>query len=331
MAALSSIQLRALTNPFPALTLAAVINGGSAKILVAEDQDALRTFLCRTLSREGFEAIEAKDGESAIELYKSLKPPLVVSDIMMPRMDGLTLLQEIKRIDPEAAVILMTGHGNEDILLKALQGGATNFFKKPFNIRSLIAEIRKIFQYKIETVRSILFSPYLVEESKSFLITTGEAQYHPIINQITLQLPCLLAESEILNLKIGIEEMITNAIEHGNLAISLAEKNAAITEGNLGKLLRDRIAQGGNSSKKVSISSRLSRESFTITIRDEGDGFDWRNLPALAPENLFSFGGRGIFLTKIYYDEVSYNDPGNEVTLIKRRRSERHWPTPRGP
>jgi CheY-like chemotaxis protein len=272
------------------------------------------------LSREGFEPIEAKDGESAIELYRSLKPPVVISDVMMPKMDGLTLLREIKAIDPGAAVILMTGHGNEEILLKALQGGATNFFKKPFNVRSLIMEIHKIFQYKVETVKSYLYSPFLVEESKTFSLTTGTPQYHPIINQITLQLPCLLAESEILNLKIGIEEMVINAIEHGNLGISFIEKCAAIEQGKFGDLLAARLRLGTVREKKVRISSKLTQEYFRISITDDGEGFDWRNLPELLPENLFAYAGRGIFLTKIYYDEVIYNEKGNEVTLVKRKK-----------
>jgi CheY-like chemotaxis protein/anti-sigma regulatory factor (Ser/Thr protein kinase) len=297
-----------------------VSNGGKAKVLVADDQDALRSLLCKLLSREGYEPVEARDGESAIELYRAVKPPVVVSDIMMPRMDGLTLLQVIKSIDPEAAVILMTGHGNEDILLKALQGGATNFFKKPFDVRGLIREINKIFQYKAETVRSRLFSPYLMEESKSFALLTGDPQYLPIVNQIALQLPCLLAESEILNLKIGIEEMIVNAIEHGNLGISATEKNLAIEEGKLGDLFAERLRSGDNGAKKVLVTSRISRDSFVVSVADEGEGFNWRALPELLPENLLAYNGRGIFLTKIYFDEVRYNEKGNEVTLVKNRK-----------
>ena len=67
------------------------------------------------------------------------------------------------------------------------------------------------------------------------------------------------------------------------------------------------------------MNSHLTSERFEITIRDEGDGFDWQSLPAVAAENLFAFSGRGIFLTKIYFDEVRYNEQGNEVTLVKRR------------
>jgi DNA-binding response OmpR family regulator len=298
-----------------------VAAAGKTKILIADDQEALRSLLARMLLREGFEPIEADDGEQAIELYRSLSPSLVISDIMMPKKDGLTLLTEIKRIDPGIPVILMTGHGNEEILLKALQGGATNFFKKPFNVRGLIREIHKIFHYKREEVKSYLYSPFLVRESKEFAIKTGSPHYHPIVNQITLQLPCLLPESEILNLKIGIEEMLTNAIEHGNLGISFQEKKAAIEKGMLGELLAGRLREDGNTEKIVDVHSTLTPESFTITIHDEGAGFDWRNLPELVPENLFSYSGRGIFLTKIYYDEVSYNEAGNEVTLVKRKKT----------
>jgi CheY-like chemotaxis protein/anti-sigma regulatory factor (Ser/Thr protein kinase) len=297
-----------------------VISGGRVRILVVDDQETLRSLLSRLLIREGFEPIEAEDGEQAVRLFKSESPLVVVSDIMMPRMDGLALLYEIKRIDRNATVILMTGQGNEDVLLKALRGGATNFFKKPFNIRDLIEEIRTVVEFRLEAARSTLFSPFLVEETKHFVIPRADSPYFPIINQITLQLPCLLAEGEILNLKIGIEEMIANAIEHGNLGISFEEKSRAIEEGHLAELMAERGRQSDSAGRAVNVDSRLTPEHFEISIRDEGRGFAWRNLPEVAPESLLSFNGRGILLTKIYFDEVSYNDAGTMVTLRKRKK-----------
>jgi CheY-like chemotaxis protein len=294
--------------------------GAKPRILIVDDQEALRALLARLLVREGFDPVEAADGQQAVELFKSQSPLVVVSDIMMPRMDGLALLNEIKRIDRNATVILMTGQGNEDMLLKALRGGATNFFKKPFNVRELIDEIRTVVDFRIEAARSTLFSPFLMEETKSFLIPRADSAYFPIINQITLQLPCLLPEGEILNLKIGIEEMITNAVEHGNLGISFEEKNKAIAEGRLADLFEERGRTSDAAGRTVHVTSHLATGFFKITIRDEGRGFDWRALPEVAPQNLLSYNGRGIFLTKIYFDEVRYNDAGNEVTLRKIRK-----------
>jgi DNA-binding response OmpR family regulator/anti-sigma regulatory factor (Ser/Thr protein kinase) len=297
-----------------------VSNGGRPRVLVVDDQEALRTLLSRLLEREGFEPVEAADGEQAVALFKSQLPLVVVSDIMMPRMDGLALLNEIKRIDRSATVILMTGQGNEEVLLKALRGGATNFFKKPFNMRDLIDEIRKVVEFRIEAARSTFFSPYLVEETKRFVLARSDSPYFPVINQITLQLPAIVADAEILNIKIGIEEMVTNALEHGNLGITFEEKSKAIEEGRLAELVAERAGESDKAERRVTISSRLSPELFEITIADQGKGFNWRALPDVIPENLLSYNGRGIFLTKIYFDEVIYNERGNEVTLKRRKR-----------
>jgi len=288
-------------------------------VLVVDDQEALRTLLARLLEREGFDPVPAEDGEQAIARYKSESPLVVVSDIMMPKMDGLSLLNEIRRIDRNATVILMTGQGNEDVLLKALRGGATNFFKKPFNVRELIDEIRKVVEFRLEAARSSLFSPLLVEETKKFVMPRADSPFFPIINQITLQLPCLLPPEDILNLKIGIEEAITNAVEHGNLGISFDDKSKAISEGRLAELIAEKGRESDAAGRAVCITSRLTADLFEITIRDDGTGFDWQNLPAVEPENILAFNGRGIFLTKIYFDEVFFNESGNEVTLRKRR------------
>lgn len=274
--------------------------------------------LARMVERAGFEPVEAKDGEEAVERFKTFAPIVVVSDIMMPKMDGLALLERIKQIDRGAAVILMTGLGNEEVLLQALRGGATNFFKKPFNVADLIQQIRAVAEYRREAARSTLTTPFLEEETKLFRIPSGDERYLPLINQVTLQLPRILPEEEILNLKIGIEEMIVNAVEHGNLGISFAEKAAAIEAGTLRELMAERL-KGAGAAKVVTVTSRLTRERFEITISDGGEGFDWRALPGVEAGNLLAYSGRGIFLTKIYFDEVRYNERGNEVTLVKRR------------
>jgi CheY-like chemotaxis protein/anti-sigma regulatory factor (Ser/Thr protein kinase) len=296
------------------------VSGGKPRVLIADDQDALRALLSRLLEREGFEPVEAADGLQAVELFRSRSPLVVVSDVMMPRMDGLALLTEVKAIDRGAVVILMTGQGNEDMVLRALRGGATNFFKKPFDVRELIQEIRRVVDFRLEAARATLYSPYLVAEEKLFVIPRADSAFFPIVNQMTLQLPCIVPEEEILNLKIGIEEMITNALEHGNLGISFAEKHRAIADGTLAELLEERGRASDEAGRAVRVRSKISPELFEVTVQDDGSGFDWRSLPAVAPETLMAYNGRGIFLTKIYYDEVTYNERGTAVTLRKRAR-----------
>jgi DNA-binding response OmpR family regulator len=288
------------------------------KILVADDQELMRTILVRFIQRAGYDVITAQNGEEAIELYKLEHPALVISDIQMPKMNGLTLLKEIKRIDDKAFVILISGFGSEEVLLQALRGGAINFFKKPFKVEEVVDVLHQVLRHR-ETIHfPELATATLMAEEKQFEFTPSDINILPIINQITLNIAAILPEAEIINVRIGIEEMINNAIEHGCLGIGCEEKNAALHSGTFNELINDKMKKLLARPRKIFVTSRLTADGLSIIIRDEGDGFDWRSIPALSTENLLHFNGRGIFLTKIFFDAVKYNAQGNEVTLWKK-------------
>jgi DNA-binding response OmpR family regulator len=292
----------------------------SPRILIVDDQKVLRNLLSRYLQREGFEPLEAEDGRKAMELYRATNPAVVLSDIMMPEMDGLGMLRAIRAHDPQAAVILMTGYGSEDVLLEALRAGAVNFFKKPFDFQEVLAVVRSVARHRVAPDPTPFRSRYLLEETKLFELTTADLEIQPMINQIALHLSSLGDDADLIHIRIGIEEMINNAVEHGHLGITLDEKHQALERGEYGELIRQRLSLGDNARKRIRVATRLGPEELVITIRDEGPGFDWKAQPALTPEALFRYNGRGILLTRIYFDEVRYNDTGNEVTLIRRRR-----------
>ncbi|MBN2532304.1 MAG: response regulator [Spirochaetales bacterium] len=289
------------------------------RILVVDDEEILRNLIVKFMKKEGYEPIEASDGKSAIELYRITNPQVVLSDVRMPGMDGITLLQKVKSIDPQAIFILMTGYGDEETVLEALRAGATNFFKKPFNFKEVSDVINSVIRHKMMIDVSPFYSESLVEETKKFEIVTENANILPVINQIGIHLKNLFPESDIINLKIGIEEMITNAIEHGNLRITFDEKSDALTKGRLGKLIRERMKENNNGEKKVYVQSKLSSTELEIVIIDEGEGFNWRTLPDPEDDNFLNYHGRGIFLTRIFYDQVLFNEEGNQVTIIKRK------------
>ena len=285
------------------------------KILIADDQELMRTVLVRFIQRAGYDVIAAQNGEEAVELYKLEHPALVISDIKMPKMNGLTLLKEIKRIDPRALIILITGFGSEAILLEALRGGAINFFKKPFKVEEVIEVVHHAVRYR-DTVQYTEFAGSgLYSEEKRFVISPAAVNVIALLNQICLNFNQVFSEPEIINLKIGLEEMINNAIEHGCLGITYEEKNEAIASGTFSGLIA-RKRESVND-RFVHITSSLATDGAVITIRDDGEGFDWRNLPRPTKESILQFNGRGIFLTKIFFDSVEYNDAGNQVTIRK--------------
>ena len=101
-------------------------------ILVVDDESVIRDLLFRTLGREGFRVVTACDGVEALNCLKGSKIDIVISDIMMPRMNGLELLVEVKCDYPQIPVLLITGYAGNFSGKQALEAGAEDFIVKPF-------------------------------------------------------------------------------------------------------------------------------------------------------------------------------------------------------
>ncbi|KFM95327.1 hypothetical protein DJ90_6346 [Paenibacillus macerans] len=96
------------------------------------------------LTKNGFEVVgEAQDGAQAIEKYKELHPDLITMDITMPEMDGIAALKEIKKLDPNAKVIMCSAMGQQAMVIDAIQAGAKDFIVKPFQSDRVIEAINK--------------------------------------------------------------------------------------------------------------------------------------------------------------------------------------------
>ena len=115
-----------------------------AKILVVDDAEFLRVRISKMLTGGGFEVVEADNGLKAIDAYKTHKPDMVLMDITMPEMDGLTALKELRKIDPAAKVIMLTALGQESVVLEAVKSGAKDFVVKPFEQDRVMSAINKL-------------------------------------------------------------------------------------------------------------------------------------------------------------------------------------------
>jgi len=119
-----------------------------ARILVADDEPHIRRILQFLLEQEGFEVLMAEDGEEAWKAVASFQPDLVLLDVMMPRMDGFSVL-EIIRAGFETArlpVILLTAKGEEQDKVKGLRGGANDYIIKPFNHDELLLRVSNLLE-----------------------------------------------------------------------------------------------------------------------------------------------------------------------------------------
>ncbi len=114
------------------------------KILVVDDEEGARELFFTILSDEGYDITLANNGEEALAQFKSYSYDLVVTDIKMPVMDGLQLLQEIRKTGSKTDVIMVTAYGEVESYLKAMSLGAAEYINKPIRIKELKRIVHKV-------------------------------------------------------------------------------------------------------------------------------------------------------------------------------------------
>ncbi|HHY06626.1 MAG TPA: response regulator [Clostridia bacterium] len=116
----------------------------SQSILIVDDAAFMRMMLKEILAKNGYEvAGEAEDGISAVTKYRALKPDLVTMDITMPKMDGITAVKEIKKIDKNARIVMCSAMGQQAMVIDAIQAGARDFIVKPFQPVRVLEAVQK--------------------------------------------------------------------------------------------------------------------------------------------------------------------------------------------
>ena len=114
------------------------------KVLVVDDAQFMRMRCARMLTENGFEVVEAENGLQALEAYQRHRPDVVLMDITMPEMDGLTALKEIRSRYPEARIAMLTALGQQGIVIEAIKSGARDFIVKPFDTERVLTAVRKM-------------------------------------------------------------------------------------------------------------------------------------------------------------------------------------------
>ena len=113
-------------------------------ILIVDDAAFMRMMIKDILSKNGYEVVgEAENGAKALEKYQELKPDLTTMDITMPEMDGISAVKEIRKIDPNAKIVMCSAMGQQAMVIEAIQAGARDFIVKPFQADRVLEAVRK--------------------------------------------------------------------------------------------------------------------------------------------------------------------------------------------
>jgi len=286
-------------------------------ILVVDDSPTERKLVAGALHKALECSItEADSGESALEQLETIEPDLVLTDLMMPGINGLELVDRIRDEWPGLPVVLMTARGSEEITAQALKVGAASYVPKIRLSEDLGPTVLRIVSGAQQEKTHSRLMHHLSRGQLNFEIRNDIALVPPLIRTIQEMLRSLPLQDETERLRVGVavEEAIRNAVFHGNL-----ELDATSNQGqSLDELAAERLGIPPYCNRQVSIDIQISREQAVFTVRNEGPGFDASPFEGDAFDSDAPHG-RGIHLMRTFMDSVEFNDNGREVLLRKNR------------
>jgi DNA-binding NtrC family response regulator len=118
------------------------------KALLVDDEESFRNTLCKRLGRRGMTVEQAGSGEEALERLADFQPDVILLDVKMPGMDGLTALHKIKEVSPLIEVVMLTGHASMEIAIRGMELGAFDYLMKPVEFEELLYKLEDAYKRK---------------------------------------------------------------------------------------------------------------------------------------------------------------------------------------
>jgi CheY-like chemotaxis protein/anti-sigma regulatory factor (Ser/Thr protein kinase) len=285
------------------------------KLLVVDDVATDRLRISGLAARwMNSTVLQASDGASALSMIEEHQPDIVLTDLNMPEMNGLQLVEAIRDQYPYIPVILMTADGSEEIAALALQKGAASYVPK----RNLAQNLERTLQQVHVTARDSQIQPdvmHQIQSTRTVLVLYCDRQLiRSTVGLLVNFLRCMPLgdETERMRTGIALEEALLNAYYHGNFEVT----SAGGSPQNYDVIAAERTADREYGNRKIHVEADVSRERAIFVIRDEGMGFD--PAPFLTNRSKpLDDRHRGIHLMSTIMDEVRYNETGNEVTMVR--------------
>ncbi|RMG41798.1 MAG: response regulator [Planctomycetota bacterium] len=291
-----------------------------ARILVVDDSPMERRLAGALLKRAGHEPVPACDGREALEKVRLVPIDVVLVDLVMPGMDGLELLAEIRATHPRLPVIIFTSYGSEEVAAEALRKGASGYVPKRHAGKMLVPTIDSVVEVSRRHAQQERIKQRLDELTARFTLPNDRGELTAVV-AFCQQLAAdygFCDDGEWTRIGVALTEALVNAMVHGNLEIS--SDCRLDDDGTYDRLIEERRQTEPYASRRVRVIVRLKRDEVRFTIRDEGPGFDPSAVPdPTAPENVGKPCGRGLLLIRSFMDEVWHADNGREITMVKRR------------
>ncbi|MEW5009816.1 MAG: response regulator [Cycloclasticus sp.] len=291
--------------------------GGVAHILIVDDEPIGVELMREILSdAEDYEITSAEDGETALKLLEASPSTFdaVLLDQNMPGLSGMQVLEKIKEhpVLSHCPVIFQSGNDDPRDIAAGLRAGAHYYLTKPYDnvvlcsvVKTAVKDYSEYKEVQAELDR---------RTSLLGLLTSARFEFSTLNEARALAALLSRACPDPVTVATGLTELLLNAIEHGNLQISYAEKTALNETDSWNDEVERRLELPEYRQRKASVEFKLIGSTIELTIQDEGAGFDWLPYLQLSPHRAMDSHGRGIALANtLSFSSLEYRGNGNEV------------------
>lgn len=296
-----------------------------ARVLLVEDSPTQAVEIRMLLEEGAHEVRHVANGRIALDVLADEVLDLVVTDLEMPEVNGLQLVESMRLDYSHIPAILVTARGSEELAAEALQKGAAGYVPKN-HLQSLLNDTITDVLGVIRTDAS--FSKLISMLKKNvfeFELKNDADLISPLVG-LLMQVVSgmeIFGGTDLVRLGMAIEHGLINAMYRGNLELGPSvtpAHRALVYDDATTDLIERRKNEAPYQDRTVYVEAIASESEVRVVIRDQGKGFDTTNLPDAAnPDVLDSESGRGLVLMKSFTDELIFNEKGNEVTLVKRK------------
>jgi CheY-like chemotaxis protein/anti-sigma regulatory factor (Ser/Thr protein kinase) len=291
-------------------------------ILVVDDSNEVREVAGSCLRDHGMTPVFAENGRDALDILARRRLDAALTDLHMPEMDGLELVERMRRDYSHVPVVLMTSRGSEKDAFEALRAGALSYVPKR-ELRGSLCDAMRTVVAAVEAGRHRGQTDIEVGSGESNFVLGYEMEaFAALVSHLQANLEQIECcdDTQLFQVSTALGEALNNAIDHGNLELDSAIREESIEV--YGRLRQERCLLDPYRNRRVHVTERINPGTVTYIIRDEGRGFDVSSVPdPRNTENLLKASGRGLMLIRTFMDDVSFNDRGNEITMVKRRAS----------
>lgn len=289
------------------------------RILLVDDDDLNLDVLIECLRDEPYELIQAKDGVQALDLLRHdpKRFDAMVLDRMMPRMNGLEVMSALKAVDDAKwiPVVMQTSAASSRDICEGMEAGVFFYLTKPFDPQVLRRMVSAALE---EGLKWKSLAKNLRIQAKTIgCLEYGRFRVQTIDEAYDLALLIAQACPNPEKVAFGLNELIVNGVEHGNLGIGYDEKTVLQETGQWEDEIVRRQLLPEYADKFVEIVYEHDVDNIRLTVTDPGVGFDWSDFQELKAERLLESHGRGIAMAKaLSFDLLFYQGSGNQVICV---------------